>query len=362
MPNIFSKIKFIWKRPKVILVTGAGRRCSKEAISQVLKQKFRIGLQPTLRPPVLRAPEILILESDLKDKKETEKLKLLVNKSSLAMLVVTHLGEISFDRDYFAADREKTKEILEFAKDLPARSLLILNFDDETVREIADITNLKTCTFGFQEETEFQASDINLNSGTNFKINFKGNIVPVWLEGLFGKEQIYSALSAVCVGEILDLNLVELSQALKNYNSLPGKMRLIDGVNNSKILDDSEGASVFSMIEAIEILGKIQGCKRKIAVLGDVIGAGKYTIEAHETIGEKVAQNADVLFTFGSRGRFIAQGAQNKGMSIDKIFQFDTIDDGKMKLEDEVKEGDLILVDGSKEMKMGEIIEEIKTV
>ena len=99
--------------------------------------------------------------------------------------------------------------------------------------------------------------------------------MPVWLEGIFGKEQIYSALAAVCVGEILDLNLVEISQALKDYNSLPGKMRLIDGINNSRILDDSEGATIFSMIEAVEILGKLQGYKRKIAVLGDVVGAGQ---------------------------------------------------------------------------------------
>ncbi len=44
-----------------------------------------------------------------------------------------------------------------------------------------------------------------------------------------------------------------------------------------------------------------------------------------------------------------------------KIFQFDTIEEGKNKLKEEIKEGDLILIDGSKEMKMGEMVEEIKT-
>jgi len=91
--------------------------------------------------------------------------------------------------------------------------------------------------------------------------------------------------------------------------------------------------------------------------LGDVVGIGKYTIEAHEAIGERVAKNADLLFTIGQRARFIAEGAKNKGMAVDKIFQYDTIDDGKLKLKDEIKEGDLILVDGSKEMKMGEVVD-----
>jgi len=345
--SLLNKIKFILKKPKVVIVTGEGRNCAKEAIYQVLKQYFKID------------KEILIFETDLK---EIEKFKFFVNKSSLPILVVTQVGDIPFDKDFFAGEREKTLAIRKLAKVMPAYGFLILNFDDETVREIKDETNLKEITFGFQEGADFQATDIKLNTGTNFKINYKGNIVPVWLEKLFGKEQVYSALVATAVGTIFDLNLVEISQALKNYQSLPGKMKLIEGIKHSWILDDSESATVFSMSEAIEILVKIQGFKRKIAVLGDVIGIGKYTIEAHEAIGERVAKNSDLLFTFGPRAKFIAQGATQKGMAFEKIFQFDTIEEGKLKLQEEIKEGDLVLVDGSKEMGMAEIVEEIKRV
>jgi len=345
--SLLNKIKFILKKPKVVIVTGEGRNCAKEAIYQVLKQYFKID------------KEILIFETDLK---EIEKFKFFVNKSSLPILVVTQVGDIPFDKDFFAGEREKTLAIRKLAKVMPAYGFLILNFDDETVREIKDETNLKEITFGFQEGADFQATDIKLNTGTNFKINYKGNIVPVWLEKLFSKEQVYSALVATAVGTIFDLNLVEISQALKNYQSLPGKMKLIEGIKHSWILDDSESATVFSMSEAIEILVKIQGFKRKIAVLGDVIGIGKYTIEAHEAIGERVAKNSDLLFTFGPRAKFIAQGATQKGMAFEKIFQFDTIEEGKLKLQEEIKEGDLVLVDGSKEMGMAEIVEEIKRV
>jgi len=242
---------------------------------------------------------------------------------------------------------------------MPARGYLVLNFDDETVREIKDETNLKETTFGFQENADFRATDIKLDTGTNFKVNYRGNIVPIWLDGLFGKEQIYAALATASVGSIFNLNLVAISQALKKYQSLPGKMRVIEGIKHSRILDDSQSATVSSMIEAIETLGIIPGYTRKVAVLGDVMGVGKYTIEAHEAIGERVAKKADLLFTFGSRAKFIAQGAQNKGMPLEKIFQFDIIDEGKLKLQDEIREGDLILVDGSKEMEMDKIVKEI---
>jgi UDP-N-acetylmuramoyl-tripeptide--D-alanyl-D-alanine ligase len=149
---------------------------------------------------------------------------------------------------------------------------------------------------------------------------------------------------------------------MRNYKTLPGKMRLLDGINNSKILDDAESATVFSMIEAIEILGKIPGFKRKIAVLGDVIGVGKYTIEAHEAIGEKVAKNCDLLFTVGPRAKFIAKGAMEKGMDDFKIFSFDRIEDAVFKLKEIIRAGDIILVDGSKEMKMSEIVDQIRKI
>jgi len=352
MSNFLSKLKFILKKPKVIIVIGEGRSCAKEAIFQVLKPYFKIG------------QELFLFETDLTNYPGGEKFKFLVRKSSLPVLVVTHVGDIPFDKDFFDGDKKKTVQIRELAKILPVYGYLILNFDDETVREIKD-SNPPTApshiiTFGFQEGGDFRATDVKLNHGTNFKINYKGNIVPVWLEGLFGKEQTYSALSAAAVGMVFGLNLVEISQALKNYYSLPGKMRLIGGIKNSQILDDSESATVFSMTEALEILGKLEGFKRKIAVLGDIIEIGKYTIEAHEAIGERVSKSADLLFTFGPRAKFIAQGTRQRGMALERIFQFDTIEGGKSKLREEIKEGDLILVDGSKEMTMAKIVQEIQ--
>lgn len=346
--NIFKKLIFLFKRPSVILVTGKGRSCATQAISKALKSYSEKG-------------KIKIFESDLSEPKEIEKFSFLLKKSQLPILVVTHIGDIPADKDFFAGDREETLQIRKLAKILPDRAFLILNFDDETVREIENESSAHSLTYGFQERADFRASDINLNlAGTNFKVNYEGNIVPFWLKNLFGKEQIYSALTAICLGVAKNINLVEISQALGSYKSLPGKMRLIGGIKNSSVLDDSENATLFSMIEGLEILGKIEVEGRKIAVLGDVLGIGKYTIEAHETIGEKVARVNGLLFTVGSRARFIAQGAKNKGMPEQNIFQFDNIEEAKKALQKEIKKGDLILVDGSKEMRMSEIVEEIK--
>jgi len=346
MNKLPNKIIFYFKKPSLVLVAGEGRVLAKKMISHVLKEQ-------------IEQKKVLVFETE---GREIEKYLFFLLNAKTGILVVTHLGEILPDKNFIIGEIEKREKILDLAKKLPAQNHLVLNYDDETVREIDDYTNLKTFTFGFDEKADFFVSDIKFNHGMNFKINHRGSCVPFWLERIFGKEQIYSALAATAVATLFDLNLVEISQALREFPPQPGKMRLLEGMNDSWILDDSESATVYSMVEAIEILGKLEGFKRKIAVLGDIVGVGKYTIEAHEAIGEKVAKNCDLLFTIGSRAKFIAKGAFERGMGSEKIFEFDELKSGVDKLKEEIKENDLVLVDGSKEMKMSEVVNAIRKI
>jgi UDP-N-acetylmuramoyl-tripeptide--D-alanyl-D-alanine ligase len=350
--RLIKKIFFSLKRPKIIFIDGKGAGSTKEAIFQALKDFLKIK-KISILPFSFEKDEILILEN-FKD------FEFLMENSSLPILILTHFTDIPPEQISFASEEREIVKLKDLAKRMPIFSYLVLNFDDETVREIKEISKAHSITFGFGQNADLKASDIKLNMGTNFKLHHNKTILPIWLERIFGKEQIYSALAALSVAKILKLNLVDVSLALKNYKLPPGKMNLIEGIKNSWILDDSQSATPFSMIEALQILGKLNWPKRKIAVLGDVVGIGKYTIEAHETIGEYVVKNANFLFTFGQRAKFIAKGAFEKGMEENKIFQFEKIEDGKEKLKEEIKEGDLILVDGSKEMEMSKIVEEIK--
>ena len=348
-----QKLIFLLKRPEIIIVIGRGSKTATEAIFQTLKQFKRVGKRISLNNDIL----IFDLET-----KNIEKFKFFIKKSRKAVLIITHIGDVPPDVNFF--DGEKIKGLEELVGSLKSKDSLILNFDDETVRGLKSKSEADLFTFGFQEMANFQATDYVITQfpsiGINFKINFQGNVIPVWLKGIFGKEQVYSVLACSACGHAFGLNLLEVSRALKSYHSLPGEMQLIKGIKNSWILDDSESSTVLSMIRALDDIGKMPGFNRKIAVLGDIVGVGKYTIEDHEKIGEKVAENADILFTFGARAKFISKGAIEKGMAVEKIFEFDTISQGKMKLQEVIKENDLILIDGSREMKMEDIVEEIK--
>lgn len=95
------------------------------------------------------------------------------------------------------------------------KNYLILNFDNSNIRKPREKDSLRILTFGFKEGADFWVTDLKQNGGVNFKVNYRGNIVPIWLKEPSGKKEIYSVLTAIAVGIIFDLNLVEISQALK---------------------------------------------------------------------------------------------------------------------------------------------------
>jgi len=73
-------------------------------------------------------------------------------------------------------------------------------------------------TFGFGENADLRATDCYFTkSGTTFKLNFKGNILPIWLSNFADKRYIHPALAALSIAQIFNLNLVEASQVLRTW-------------------------------------------------------------------------------------------------------------------------------------------------
>ena len=189
--NFIAKFKFLQKKRPVIIITGERKKIISKAISNLLKD--------TLDP----GEDFLIFESKFKDIKNLE---LLLRTSKKPVLVVAGIENIS--------EKEFTT-ISEFIKTLPEKTNLILSSDDEMVKKMGYFSNLNTLSFGFQEPADFRASDLRSNGGTNFKVNYQGKVIPFWLKGILPREEIYSAVCAALVATIFGLNLVKISQALK---------------------------------------------------------------------------------------------------------------------------------------------------
>ena len=400
----------IWRyRPVIIGITGSvGKTGTKEAIYSVLNEKFRtrrniknynneIGAPLTILGSYLSPettfsgllgwlkiflksllniiyqkdyPEILVLELGVSKPGD---MKYLISFIPVKIGVFTAIGEFPSHIEFFPEKGKLVKEKSLLIKSLPDDGLAVLNYDDLSVRQEGDDLpeKIQTMYYGFGqgadlkiENYELKADDIEKGDfGVNFKLDYKGSFVPIRLIGVLGKHQVFSAAAAASIGLFFNLNLVDISEALKDYRSLPGRTNLIKGIKQTWIIDDTYNASPLSTESSLEILNELSlnSSKqvRRIAVLGDMMELGVETEPGHRIVGKKVVETSDLLFTIGERARFIADEAKQNGFNKDKIFEFSRAEDAQLPIQEKIEKGDIILVKGSRFMRMEEIIKEI---
>jgi len=310
-------------------------------------------------------PEILILEYAA-DKPDDIKELLEIAKPHIG--IVTIVGEIPVHVEFFSGPEAVAREKARLIENLSVSDFAVLNFDNEIVMKMQEKTRARVITFGFNQGADLKISSFENRSdgetpmGISFKLEYGGSFVPVILKNCFGKAQAYAASIAACVGLVYDLNLVEISEALSNnYSPAKGRMNLLKGIKETYIIDDTYNASPLSVEEALNTLFGLSA-RRKIAVLGDMLELGKYSVEAHESIGRLVSSMVDILVCVGPRAKFIAEAAKANGLAENKVLSFDTAAEAGLAVQDLMKEGDLILVKASRAVGLEKIVEEIKEI
>jgi len=220
--NLLTKLIFYFKRPKIIIVSGKNRFLAIGAVLQVLEHHFKIQAVERISLKNILDNEILVLEIFTK-----EDLTFLIKKSKKPILINTYVGEIPQDTFSFSGTEQEIDFERKLARILPDFGSLILNFDDEAVRNIREETSGSVITFGFQKMADLTVTDLNISENTfNFKIDYQEKIIPVWLENIFEKETVYAVLASICAGIELGVNLVEISQILKDFKDISAQKRL----------------------------------------------------------------------------------------------------------------------------------------
>ncbi|MBU0727463.1 UDP-N-acetylmuramoyl-tripeptide--D-alanyl-D-alanine ligase [Patescibacteria group bacterium] len=361
-------------RTQVIAVTGSiGKTSTKEAIYQVLKNKFNvyrsqksfntpIGLSlavlqeeesgfssPKVWFQILRRTfsngktvyEKMILEMGADSRGDIKKLTRIAppNISIITNIAPVHLAEGQF-KDISDIAREKSNLI----KCLSKKETAILNYDDELIRKMN--TSAEKITYGTGFDLDFQIKEVRATAKhISFTVMHNGQsekfIIPV-----IGKFQVYVFMPAIAVGVKLGMTLKQCAKALESFQLPPGRMNPIDGINKSTIIDSSYNSSPVTAGKALELLNELKS-DRKIAALGTMNELGDINKEAHIELGKKAAKVANILIAVGPEAATIKQGAIEVGMSDDKIFTFLDSEEAGHFIKDQISAKDLILVKGS---------------
>jgi UDP-N-acetylmuramoyl-tripeptide--D-alanyl-D-alanine ligase len=306
-------------------------------------------------------PEVLILEYGADRPGDILRLMRIARPT---VGIVTAVGDKPAHVEFYAGPEEVAREKARLIERLAPGNFAVLNHDDDMVHDLRDHTRGRVMTYGFEEGADLRIVRFEnrvrdgMPLGISFKLEYEGSSVPVRVDGVFGRASAYAASAAACVGLIFKMNLVTISEALAEFIPAPSRMELLPGIKRTLVIDDAYNASPLSVRASLDTLKDLPAL-RKIAVLGDMLEIGKYTIEAHESVGREVADVADVLFTVGGRAKFIAEAARDAGLNKSHIFSFDVVEEVVQPLTHLMKKGDLVLVKGSHAMRLNVAVEAI---
>jgi len=391
-----ARLVMLKYKPKIIGVTGSvGKTGAKDAIFAVIENHFfaykskksynsEIGIPLTIlmidtgwKSPMLwlrnivrgifliilknHYPKLLVLEIGI-DRPGDMKRAIKLARPDIS--VFTTFPETPAHVEYFKNSKEIHNEKWILAKNTKKGGTIIINGDDnilvEKEKELRD--DCRVIRYGLNEGNDIRATNIHIfgngsPKGITFKIDYEGNNVPIKILGVLGVGYVYSALSAIAVGISEGLNLVEISQAFLSFSPPPGRVRILEGIEGSTLIDDTYNSSPNAAKMAIGILKEVNGA-RKIAILGDMLELGNFTVSEHKDLGKFVAENAiDLLYTVGPRAQSIAKGANDSGMLKKNIKEFLDSKKAGESLAKIIQKGDVVLIKGSQRMRLERAVE-----
>ncbi|MBX4205789.1 UDP-N-acetylmuramoyl-tripeptide--D-alanyl-D-alanine ligase [Candidatus Microgenomates bacterium] len=353
----------------IIGVTGsAGKTTTKELISAVLTQKFNTKWSPGNIDPVYNIPQT-VLHTPL----NTEKLVLEMGIEFpgemdyylwLARPNTGVVTSIYWAHSEFLGSLENiVKEKGKLVELLPSDGLAILNRDDKNVYSLADRTNAQVVWYGQSEGSNVRGKNVKLTEDlkTNFTIEYEGESEQIELN-LLGQHFADMALAAASVGLLSGMSLQEVKKGLET--ALPQEHRMNPIIREDKltIIDDTYNANPLASKEAVKSLKEISGKRRAIFVLGEMKELGEFKERGHKEVGEEIAnQGIDYVLTLGELTKHTIGAAIEGGLSKDKALYFDDKQKLIERLKEIVQPDDVLLVKGSRSMKMEEVVEVILT-
>ncbi len=280
--------------------------------------------------------------------------------------VVTNIGQIPVHIEFFDDVEEVYKEKSTIIKMLKEKGTAILNYDNEKIFDFKKLTKGKIISYGFNDDADVHISNYKIEPADDIiestmyiRFEYKNHFAPFEVKKFLGRGFAYSFLCGIATGIALDINLIDCLSSLEQYKGLPGRLNLMQGIKNSNIINDCYNASLIAVENALQLMSDLTTSK-KVFIFGDMLELGNFSEKAHRLVAKAILENKiDRVVLIGTKVDFTAESLLKQGFDKNKIYQFKTSSDARLKIQDIIFPGDLILVKGSHSMNMNIITKEI---
>ncbi len=388
--GLFARAVIHRYQPTIVMITGSvGKTSAKDAVATVLATKFFIrksdksfnsefgvpftilGVGNPWGNPFAwlsiiknavallflpnHYPNMLVLETGADKPGDLSRILRIATPDAV---VVTRLPDIPVHVEAYTSPEAVQEEEFSPAYALRAAAPLIIPSDKPHIREMSARTPARVISYGMSGEAVVRVQHIDFYKnesgvvGMTAEVCFGDEVGTIVVRGSVGKVQILPVAAALATGHAFGIALKEALVALEAYVPPPGRGRLLRGKNGSTLIDDTYNSSPVAVEEALETLKNFPGAKRRVAILGDMLELGRYSVQEHERIGTLAKQSADIVVAVGIRSRALAL-ADGPAQTL----QFDDSRAAAIALVDLVKEGDVVLVKGSQSIRTERIVE-----
>ncbi|MDD2581176.1 MAG: UDP-N-acetylmuramoyl-tripeptide--D-alanyl-D-alanine ligase [Desulfuromonadaceae bacterium] len=239
--------------------------------------------------------------------------------------------------------------------------LAVVNADDPRVASLSQNASARRISFGI-DRGEVRAREIETLGleGQRFRLVTPRGEATVHLKAC-GRHNIYNALAAAAA--LLEkTGLTTIVAGLEAFTPYQGRFR-IERLGGITLIDDSYNANPASTKAALETLNQITSAGHRIAVLGDMMELGEHEAEAHQGIGAIAGRNSDRLYLTGELMiKYATEGARLADMPAESVVCCTSHAEIAALLHQTAVEGDVILIKGSRGMKMEKVAAELKNL
>ena len=225
---------------------------------------------------------------------------------------------------------------------------------------MSELSKGETITYAIDSNADVRASEIQFENfgNTHFVLTTPAGTAEVAFP-LNGRHNILNALAASAVGHSFGMTTSEIASSLATVAPPPQRGEILKFAKGFTVINDSYNSNPAALISMVQTLvDGATSAKRKIVVAGEMLELGDNAHAIHRQTGETIAaMGIDVLIGVRGLAEDLVRGAETQGFP-DARFAQDSDAAGDM-LISEIREGDVVLVKGSRGVRTEKVIEKL---
>jgi UDP-N-acetylmuramoyl-tripeptide--D-alanyl-D-alanine ligase len=249
----------------------------------------------------------------------------------------------------------------ELIEGLKPEGTAVLNADDDWVMGMRDKHSGPTMTFGVERYANIAAKEIDTShlGSISFRLITPRGDAPARLP-MSGRHNLINALAAASVGFCFEMKPAEIADGLATATPPTMRGEVLDFAAGFRVVDDSYNSNPRSLLNMVRtVMEGGDQATRRIVIAGEMLELGPEAAALHREAGREIARyGVDVLWGVRGLAQHIVEGANQAGLAATRYFK--SSDDAANTLIAEVKEGDLILVKGSRGVATDKIVKAMK--